>query len=115
MNNLTTHVKEYLASKGNKEEQKKEMEYIMTHGCQGGGVSHLIYYSDTVAFYQEHKEEINELLYEALWSSGLDVATLFKNWDKEDPLALEDNNQNTLAWFGFEETVYKIYSELYDN
>ena len=29
-------------------------------------------------------------------------------WDKEDPLAAEDFNQNLLAWFGFEETLRKI-------
>ena len=29
-------------------------------------------------------------------------------WDKEDPLAQDDFNQNLLAWFGFEETLRNI-------
>ena len=29
-------------------------------------------------------------------------------WDKEDPPAQDDFNQNLLAWFGFEETLRNI-------
>ena len=29
-------------------------------------------------------------------------------WNKEDPLAQDDYNQNLLAWFGFEETLRNI-------
>jgi len=56
------------------------------------------------------KEEINTLLYEIMESTGLYSPTeLFGDkWDKEDPLAIEDYNQNLLAWFGFEETLRKI-------
>ena len=31
-----------------------------------------------------------------------------EKWDKEDPLAQDDYNQNLLAWFGFEETLRNI-------
>ena len=31
-----------------------------------------------------------------------------EKWDKEDPLAQDDFNQNLLAWFGFEETLRNI-------
>ena len=35
-------------------------------------------------------------------------------WDNEDPLAIEDYNQNLLAWFGFEETLRNIGLEFED-
>lgn len=70
----------------------------------------IIYYSDTVRFYKQYRQEINALLYELMDSTGLYAPSeLFGNkWDKEDPLAQDDYNQNLLAWFGFEETLRNI-------
>ena len=85
---------------------------LLEHGCQSGMVSGLIYYHDTCKFYQDHKEEINSLLYDLLGSTGLSTSELFGGkWEKDDPLALEQYNQNLLAWFGFEETVSEIIEE----
>ena len=83
---------------------------VLYHGCQSGTVGFLIYYNQTTAFYNKHKDEINELLYEIMESTGIYSPTeLFgKKWEKEDPLAIEDYNKNLLAWFGFEETLRKI-------
>jgi len=91
------------------ESQEQAGNELMEHGCQSGMVSGLIYYYDTCKFYQDHKEEINALLYETLESTGLSVSQLFgEKWENDDPLALEQFNQNLLAWFGFEETVRQI-------
>ena len=38
------------------------LDNIVTHGCQSGMVNHLIYYTDTVAYFEEHEEEITEML-----------------------------------------------------
>ncbi len=83
---------------------------VLYHGCQSGVVGSLIYYSQTVAFYKKHRSEINELLYTLFAETGLSSPKdLFgKSWDEEDPLAIEDFNQNLLAWFGFEETLRNI-------
>ena len=64
----------------------------------------------TVAFYKKYRNEINALLYELMNGTGLHSLTdLFgKNFDAEDPLALDTHNQNLLAWFGFEETLRVI-------
>ena len=36
---------------------------VATHGCSGGTISELIYYEDTVKFYNDHEDEIwHELL-----------------------------------------------------
>ena len=86
--------------------------YLQTYSitAQSGVVGELIYYTDTVRFYKQYKEEINNLLYDAMDGTGLYAPSeLFGDkWDKEDPLAQYDYNQNLLAWFGFEETLRNI-------
>lgn len=86
---------------------------VLYHGCQSGVVGFLIYYSDTVKFYEKYKTEIDTLLYELMEETGIhSPSELFGDkWDKEDPLANEDFNKNLLAWFGFEETLRKICYE----
>lgn len=72
-------------------------------------VGPLIYYVDTVAFYQAHRAEIDEALSELVNDTGSQPAALFGDkWDEFDPLANEDMNQNLLAWFGFEEAARAI-------
>ena len=60
--------------------------------------------------YKQYRQEINSLLYDLMNGTGLYSPTeLFGDkWDKEDPLAQDDYNQNLLAWFGFEETLRNI-------
>lgn len=76
-------------------------------------VGHLIYYNQTTAYYEEHKDEINKLLYEIMDECGIYAPSqLFGDkWDEEDPLAIDVLNQNLLAWFGFEETMRKVARE----
>jgi hypothetical protein len=83
---------------------------VLNYGCQSGVVGFLIWYSDTTAFYKKYQSEINELLYECMEQTGIhSPKELFgSKWDNEDPLAIEDYNQNLLAWFGFEETLRNI-------
>lgn len=80
---------------------------VLYYGCQSGTVGFLIWYTQTTAFYQQHRSEINDLLYNVMSETGLySLPELFgKRWDTEDPLATDDFNQNLLAWFGFEETL----------
>lgn len=83
---------------------------LLYGGCQSGMVGELIYYRDTVKFYKRFQSEIDALLKESMSSIGCDGPSgLFGDkWDKDDPLAREDLNQNLLAWFGFEETARNI-------
>ena len=37
---------------------------VLHYGCQSGIVGELIYYSDTVRFYKQYRQEINALLYD---------------------------------------------------
>lgn len=83
---------------------------VLYYGCQSGTVGFLIYYSDTVKFYKQYKNEIDALLYEIMSDTGIySPKDLFgKRWDEEDPLGNSDYNMNLLAWFGFEETLRNI-------
>ena len=96
---LTRHVCNYVIDRWGDYDDKKS-----------GVVGELIYYSDTVRFYKQYRQEINALLYETMNGTGLYAPSeLFGDkWDKEDPLAQDDFNQNLLAWFGFEETLRNI-------
>lgn len=86
---------------------------LMRNGCVSGMVNDLIYYSDTTAFFNEHKEEINEMLKDAIENIGTSVSDVFGNkWDNSDPLCLDTQNQNLLAWFGFEESVRIIADKM---
>ena len=110
-NELTKRVCDYVIDEWNDYNDKKHIfTDVLYHGCQSGMVGFLIWYSDTTAFYKKYIEEINTLLYNVQSSTGLyGMKDLFgKKWDEEDPLAIEDFNQNLLAWFGFEETLKNI-------
>ena len=110
-NELTKRVCDYVIDEWNDYNDKKHIfTDVLYHGCQSGMVGFLIWYSDTTAFYKKYIEEINTLLYNVQSSTGLySMKDLFgKKWDEEDPLAIEDYNQNLLAWFGFEETLRNI-------
>jgi len=82
---------------------------LLQYGCQSGLVGELVYYVDTVAFYEAHRQEIAGLLAEILANTGLSVGGLLTDWDKTDPLTQGTHNQNLLAWFGFEETARRLY------
>lgn len=83
---------------------------LLYGGCSSGMVSELIYYTDTVKFYRRYRKEIAALLSEAFENSGIRSSSeLFGDkWDETDPLALEQFNQNLLAWFGFESAIRGI-------
>ena len=108
---LTRRVCNYVIDRwGDYSDKKHIFTDVLHYGCQSGVVGELIYYSDTVRFYKQYRQEINELLYDMMNETGLYAPSeLFGDkWDKEDPVAQDTYNQNLLAWFGFEETLRNI-------
>ena len=108
---LTKRVCNYVIGRwGDYNDKKYIFTDVLHNGCCSGVVSELIYYYDTVRFYKQYRREINEMLYNIMNETGLYAPSeLFGDkWDKEDPLAQDDFNQNLLAWFGFEETLRNI-------
>lgn len=113
-NKLTKKVCNVLLEKGTAEDIESYINDLLYGGCQSGVEGSLIYYSDTIAFYKKYQTEIKELLKEVLEETGFkSPEELFREkWDSDDIFAEDTNNQNLLAWFGFEETVRKIAHEL---
>jgi len=78
-------------------------------GCASGTIGELIYYTDTIRFYKRHKKEIQALLRETEQDCGVSHQEMFGDkWDRDDIFAEDTNNQNLLAWFGFEETAINL-------
>ena len=62
---LTKRVCNYVIDRwGDYDDKKHIFTDVLHYGCQSGVVGELIYYSDTVRFYKQYRQEINALLYE---------------------------------------------------
>ena len=75
------------------------VEEIVTYGCQSGIVSALITYSDTEKFFNNHANEIFELI-EDMRQEGIINMNNF------------ELSKNNLAWFAFETIAQEIYQEM---
>ena len=106
-NRLVSRVCRYIISNWDYHDNKKDIFLSVMHdGCKSGACRDLIFYGQTKRFYEDYKHEINQLLCKSDYDN---LADLFgSDWDVHDPLALEEDNQNLLAWFGFEETLTQI-------
>ena len=83
----------------NNEEILEHVAQIINYGCVSGIVPALMTYKDTDEFFNNHSDEILELL----------------DNDKEEGI-LDMNNfelsKNNLAWFAFETIAQEIYNEM---
>jgi hypothetical protein len=68
---------------------------LADHGCISGMVSGLIYYKETEAFAEKHREAIMELLADALDEGSIDGDTVIEQIKGE-------TFDNWIAWFAFE-------------
>ena len=106
-NKLVSRVCRYIISNWEYYDDKKNIFLdIMRDGCKSGACRDLIYYSQAKNFYETYKHEINKLIYMSDYDNLADLCG--SDWDIHDPLALDEDNQNLLAWFGFEETITNI-------
>lgn len=81
------------------DEIKNFFSDMMNHGCITGMVGSLIYYADTNAFFDTHYSQIE------------DLRSYFED-EMGGKIKIIGDLKNTLAWFGFEETAYKMAQEL---
>lgn len=111
---LEKKVVNVLLDKGTAGEIETYINDLLQSGCQSGTEGTLIYYNDTLAFYKKYQQEIKAMLKEAMDETGFtSPKELFGDkWDQEDMFAEDTQNQNLLAWFGFEETVKNIAYQL---
>ena len=75
------------------------VEEMVTYGCQSGIVSALITYSDTEKFFDNHANEIFELIEDMRQEGIIDMNNF-------------ELSKNNLAWFAFETIAQEIYQEM---
>ena len=71
---------------------------LLNYGCVTGMVGSLIYFKDTHAFFDTHYYQIEEIREE--WEDSIG-----------EPIRINGDLKNTLAWFAFEEVAYKMANE----
>ena len=92
------------------EKLKARLNEITEHGCQSGTVGSLIYYTDTVQFFNDFYDEI----YDMVESIGADsiLEMLEQKCEKIDIIMGADTVKNYLAWMAYEEVCFLVAEEL---
>ena len=75
----------------------EELNDIVEHGCASGCASNHIYYTDTVSFYDEYSDDINDYIRDAIGSEFLTETF--------------DNNEGNLT--GYKNDIVWTFIELY--
>lgn len=94
-----------------KEEKISYLNDLTQHGCQSGMVSGLIYYCDTNKFFNDHEDEIEDLITENMDMMGVDTRPAFidsLNGSAENMT----QEKNLLVWFAYEEVARSVLQEL---
>ena len=79
-----------LDNSNNSEDLQTHLEDINNYGCESGQVNHLIYYKDTVKYFEEHESEIMEMLAQLgiidveSWDGLQELSDLFPQLDSAD-------------------------------
>lgn len=80
----------------------------ISHGLVTGIVSSLVYYSDTVAFFDEYYDDIYDYI-EYLSDAGLEPLEAIKNSETETEILMgTDSVKNRIAWMVYEEIAYEF-------
>jgi hypothetical protein len=77
------------------------------YGLSSGIVGSMIYYSDTVKFFNLYRKEIEKLWQEFSFETGMKLTDL-KDFDESDPFIRDTNNKNLLAWWSYEEIAVML-------
>ena len=105
-------VEEFLL-KGEKEERFLITD-VATHGCSGGTISDLIYYEDTVKFYNDHEDEIWDELITMSEDFGNSPLELIASFNGGEEVSSMTSLKNLLAWWICEHIATRISDERED-
>tara|TARA_R100001440_G_scaffold59547_1_gene79301 strand:- start:286 stop:606 length:321 start_codon:yes stop_codon:yes gene_type:complete len=92
--------------KGQKEDRFL-IKDIATHGCKGG-VSGLTYYTETIKFYDKHKDEIWNMLYDLSQDTGFSVPFLISDFNGAGNVDSDGTFKNLLVWWAVEQKAREI-------
>ncbi len=87
---------------------------VATHGCSGGTISDLIYYEDTVKFYNEHEYEIWHELLKTADDLGETIPFMISNFRGCKNVSDPKTFKNLLAWWICEHIAARISDERED-
>ena len=99
--------------RGEKEERFMITD-VATHGCSGGTISELIYYEDTVKFYNEHEYEIWHELSNTADDLGETIPFMISNFRGCKNVHSAETFKNLLAWWICEHIAQRISDERED-
>lgn len=93
---------------------KEEAKDISNHGA-GAGFPHITYYSDTTEIFDEHENDILEMLAECADSQGIKTTELMASFGRSEmfegffnTLKHDDQSKQLLVWFGVEELSHRL-------
>ena len=91
------------------EDERFLIKDIAEHGCEGG-VSGLIYYNETVAFYAAHEANIWEILVEAAEAAGEPVLKMVSDLIA-DKVTSNTTVKNYVVWLAVEIKAQELVEE----
>lgn len=95
------------------DDPKGYLDDVTQHGCQSGMVPGMVYYHDTVAFYDQHEELIWELLYAEHQAMGEgNILTYIAQLNGADNVGSGDQFKNLLAWWAYEHCAYQLQTRI---
>jgi len=87
---------------------------VATHGCSGGTISDLIYYDDSVKFYNDHEDEIWEELSNIANDLGETIPFMISNFRGCKNISDPKTFKNFLSWWICEHIATRISDERED-
>ena len=91
---------------------KEQIADVIKHGMEGGIVNELIYYRDTVKFYDHFSKDIWCMLEESTLSCGADsIISMISHFNKVDNVWSETQFKNMLAWWAVETVCHDMEIE----
>lgn len=93
------------------EDRKAYLQDIIQHGCQSGMVTDLIYYSDTVDFYDKYESEIWDLLEEQAEVFGKSIFEMIGDFNGSEHVTDIKTFKNLLAWYAYEEKARELLEQ----
>ena len=93
------------------EEIKGFFNDLLKGGCQSGFISDLIYYKDTIKFFDDYEDEIEDLITEQMEDLGIKTRPLFIESLNGSAESITQE-KNLLSWFAFEETARALSYDL---
>lgn len=86
----------------------------ISNGLVNGNVGSLIYYSDTVAFFDKYYDDIWDIIQD-LVDNGLEpLESIKQHCDETEILMCSDTVKNWVAWMVYEEIAYMFGNQLED-